>query len=97
MNTQEKNKLIAEFMGIWPNNEGVYHISKHKAYHVENLSYHKSWNWLIPVVEKIKDEVYNGIILEKVDEIDNVLTCDLRKENLYKAVVEFINHHNKQL
>ena len=90
MNTTDNNKLIAEFMGkYWYNPEW-----SDKA-NAEQWKYDKEWNWIMPVVEKIKDGAYNGIILEKVDEIDNVLTCDLRKENLYKAVVEFINQYNK--
>ena len=33
---------------------------------------------------------------QELDKIDNVLTCDLRKGNLYKAVVEFIKDHNRK-
>ena len=33
---------------------------------------------------------------QELDNIDNVLTCDLRIENLYKAVVEFIKFYNDQ-
>ena len=40
MNTTNNNKLIAEFMGITPNEAGVYHVSKHKGYDVENLNYY---------------------------------------------------------
>lgn len=54
MNELENNKLIAEFMGITPNEAGVYHVSKHKGYSLENLLYHTSWDWLMPVVEKIE-------------------------------------------
>jgi len=43
-------------MGITPNEAGVYHVSKHKGYDLENLNYHTSWDWLMPVVEKIEFE-----------------------------------------
>ena len=56
MNTQENNKLIAEFMGIIPNEAGVYHVSEHKGYSLENLLYHTSWDWLMPVLKKMKTE-----------------------------------------
>ena len=105
MNTTENNKLIAEFMGIKFKDDELYlkELREMKAngvffeqgYMSSELKYYTSWNWLMPVVEKIKDEAYSGIILEKVDEIDNVLTCDLRKENLYNAVVEFIKQYNE--
>jgi len=61
----QQNKLIAEFMGITPNEAGVYHVSKHKGYDVENLNYHTSWDWLMPVVEKIENLNF---------EIDGVIT-----------------------
>ena len=59
----------------------------------ENLQYHTSWDWLMPVVEKIKDMQYTKEYEHRIDEIDNVLTCDLRIENLYAAVVEFIKKY----
>ena len=75
MNTIEGNKLIAEFMGgkkfyftdeldeTW---EGI--KINNSPYPFHKLEYHSSWNWLMPVVEKIarlklkyenEDEYYN--------------------------------------
>ena len=89
MNTQENNKLIAEFMGLAPNEYGVYQ-TKRGPYHLENLSYHLSWDWLMPVVQKcykIDDE-------EGFDNlVDAVSTLDIN--GTYQAVVEFINEYNK--
>ena len=59
----------------------------------ENLQYHTSWDWLMPVVEKIKDMQYSIECQERLDKIDNILTCDLTIENLYDAVVEFIKQY----
>ena len=88
--TMNDNKLIAEFMEV------VFHDDENQYYsadglHIGNtLQYHTSWDWLMPVVEKIKDMGYD----HELDKIDNVLTCDLRQENLYNAVVEFIKEFN---
>lgn len=42
------NELIAEFMGwVWPRDPD------HKRYEITSLKYHVSWDWLMPVVEKI--------------------------------------------
>ena len=62
-----------------------------QGYILSELEYHTSWDWLMPVVEKIKDLGYS----QELDKIDNVLTCDLRINSLYKAVVEFIKWYNE--
>ena len=96
--TEENNKKIAEFMG-YETYEGVdkvcINLTENNGFssdwgHVPT-KYHTSWDWLMPVVEKIKDMGYD----QELDKIDNVLTCNLRKENLYNAVIEFINLKNK--
>ena len=93
MKTQENNKLIAEFMGITPNEEGVYHISKHQGYSECNLSYHKDWNWLMPVVEKILNKSDDDELIERFYEIQNVIP---NREATYQAVVEFINFYKNK-
>lgn len=60
---QEKNRLIAEFMGYAVDNNG-YHKngeyvdnkgSKHyTGLTIKEVKYHTSWDWLMPVVEKIE-------------------------------------------
>ena len=105
MNTQENNKIIAEFMGITPNEAGVYHVSKHKGYSLENLLYHTSWDWLMPVVEKIESILPCDSIITieykdcriPVNEsgFDIVTNEETKIEAVYKAVVEFINQYNQ--
>ena len=85
MNELENNKLIAEFMGITPNEAGVYHVSKHKGYSLENLQYHTSWDWLMPVIENIDHLQY-----ESVKSIEKALSTR-HLGDTYQAVVEFIN------
>lgn len=56
------NELIAEFMPdmefVTPRNKGYKSYWKNKGtlaeYKPEALKYHKSWDWLMPVVEKIE-------------------------------------------
>jgi hypothetical protein len=79
MNTTENNKLIAEFMGY---DRGVSDL----------MGYDTSWDWLIPVVEKIKRAKF---ILEFGCRIlpDNEGRSKI--EATYKAVVEFIKWYNE--
>lgn len=70
MNTQENNKLIAEFMGL-SIKEGVsYYTDENDMFpmNVEvkgvHLPYDTDWNWLMPVVEKIESLGYEFFIVE---------------------------------
>ena len=52
----ENNKLIAEFMGDHFDTglEPAYYIRYNKEYRIEDSQFHESWDWLMPVVEKIE-------------------------------------------
>ncbi len=106
----ENNKLIAEFMGLEvlyrPNSNGFIEISDTELCDVDDLIYHTSWNWLMPVVEKIEDLGYDVIIRQGTCEIrgedvnsmkyDNFERFDAGKHiTTYSAVVKFIKWHNK--
>ena len=92
MNTTNNNKLIAEFMGITPNEAGVYHVSKHKGYDVENLNYHTSWDWLMPVLKKINLK----LTPQNYSEWGMInRPTEYHIKDVYNQVVEFIKQYNK--
>ena len=108
MNTEKSNKLIAEFMGIvYPKLNNVIVIDNVVVKEHE-LKYNISWDWLMPVVEKIEgQQTDNGLFefrihIEKTlivssEDFTTYIESDSgnRFENTYNAVVEFINEYNK--
>jgi hypothetical protein len=87
MNTTENNKLIAEFMGV-----GYVDIDTYLE-NSKELQYHNSWDWLIPVVQKL---IYVYISIDQQDERgleQNILYGDIN--DVYKLVVEHINEYNR--
>lgn len=74
-NISESNKLIAEFMGIEFSNNGQncnHPFIKAPWPPIEALQYHKSWDWLMPVVEKIESISVMGTQWTVLDDNSNV-------------------------
>ena len=105
MNTQENNKLIAEFLG-----------KDHELNQcISAPQYHKSWDWLMLVVEKIegfqdgedgdsmRGHLYNFRIEQHFvyildgESMDVIIEMngESKLDATYNAVVEFINQYNK--
>ena len=83
---ENNNKLIAEFMDLRSTGLSIYKPSEYK--------YHTSWDWLMPVVQKIGDEYLNTPFDETfshfTEQYENIWTI----EDTYNAVVEFIKDQN---
>lgn len=89
MDTLKNNKAIAKFMGLEIITDGITWFDTN----LKSLGkYNKSWDLLMPVVEKCLE---TG---ENTDEWDHLLnelqTVEIDK--VYVAVVEFIESHNTQ-
>jgi hypothetical protein len=114
----EGNKLIVEFMEIKPTEwKGMYLISQHNHTCLEDTpekalsrfasitKYHESWDWLMPVVERIDSRTpydpcvtieYNWCSIKVPDgRFDIEIIGGSRIEATYKAVLEFIKWYNK--
>jgi hypothetical protein len=95
----KNNKLIGDFMDIRSTGLSIY---KESAYH-----YHDSWDWLMPVVDKIecthddKGDCFN-VMMEAFECTISGLGLTLclnghtKMDATYKAVVEFIKEHNNE-
>ena len=89
----KNNKLIAQFMEvheIMHDGYSEYELPSNEI--VQNLQYHTSWNWLMPVAEKCltTDEPSDG---QHYFINDALLTCNI--EVVYDRVVEFIKEYNE--
>lgn len=98
-NTLENNRLIAEFMGarisnggniITKNSEGI-----EQSQSAENMKYHLSWDWLMPVVQKCTTTyIDKHKFVKELRLFNKVIYSDIQE--IYKEVVEYINWFNKQ-
>jgi len=89
----KNNKLIAEFMGISIDGEFAYIEDEgsplEEVIPINKLNYHNSWDWLMPVVDKI-EQVHEGVPKQLIN-----LSLFSTRQEIYQAVVEFINQLNK--
>jgi len=92
----ENNKLIVEFMGnptiFNPIHDATLYQVKEQdnmTYHIDELQYHLSWDWLMPVISKCL-EIGKNVPVERI--YHSLHTQDL--SFAYKSVVEFINQNN---
>jgi len=110
------NRLIAEFMGVkpvdgWYNGWELHKAGLPFAYGAmgngtHDLKFHTSWDWLMPVVEKIERDILpdDSVITITykdcqipvlVDEFDIIITgASSKHEAVYEAVIEFIKWYN---
>ena len=92
---EDTNELIAEFMGYKVMKENDFlNYNYPKNTNLDNIMidvaimYHKSWDWLMPVVEEI-----DHLQFEDVVEIETGLKMRSLSAT-YNAVVEFIKQLN---
>jgi len=86
-----ENKLIAEFMELETSDECYFeHLTKKgntELTHHILLQYHISWDWLMPVVEKI-EQVNEGVPHQLLN-----ISLFSSIDEVYQAVIEFIESY----
>ena len=105
MNIWKKNQILAEFEGWEETDSEVYlgYMMKdgEQPIHPREMLYHTSWEWLMPVVERIRDN-------EKMGSLENTIRYLFSRisptrqtmqfnsiEDLYEAVFQFIEFYNR--
>ncbi len=107
----ETNKIIAEFMGFEDESrilgggqrmrrktEWKYGCQQYEQYGYDQLKYHDSWDWLMPVVEKIESMGFdvnigsNVVIVYDMNGIELTQTVAAKKiKATHQAVVRFVS------
>lgn len=114
MSIGKDNKLIAGFMRaefgeLRPDGGTSCFLPQGEAIDIHLLKYHTSWDWLMPVVEKIEEKGYN-VNVSKVPSIERSYLANLhitpynksqytkgnRLEKTYTLCTGFIKWYNKQ-
>lgn len=100
MKTIENNNLIAKFMEVSINKNGTYELPQYGTirpngnfkteFEDSQLKYHTSWDWLMPVINKI---INTNTLAQRRQNVYGSITPDISKS--YKAVVEFIKWYSQ--
>ena len=113
----EGNKLIACFDGWEHSGRGgnlsnyYYKDNRKQQSHSDDFEYYTSWDWLIPVLEKIEQlgyhtricfddfgswmQIHYGLSVADTMETKALNQHGTKIENTFKSVVEFIKWYNK--
>ena len=95
---ETENRLIADFMGLLKISNETYPIlykdkNSDEWFAPDELKYHSDWNWLMEVVNRIK-QVGEEELKFSVEFQLAILT--LNKETIYNECLEFIKWYNEQ-
>ena len=99
--TTENNKLIAEFME-YPKHKIDFVGKRLNFENSKHNTYHKDWNWLMQVVEKIESLGYRVTIVRHICRIDLteesklIISENIKKiEAVYTVCFKFIQWYNQ--
>ena len=97
--TTENNKIIAEFIG-WKEQEEdfMFNPKTSGSIYVKSLLFHKDWNWLMEVVEKIEGLGYRTLAENECFMItkSKLSSFDVRSKDDYSTIFSDnyeINHY----
>jgi len=102
MKTTENNKLIAEFIGMqetklgWFDNEEVLNLIYDLSNTFDDLLFHKSWDWLMPVISKIYSSKEYYKYKDTLGQFNEGIFINTKFITVtHESVVEFIKWYNE--
>ncbi len=103
----KENELIAEFMGYEVKHNKCY-SPKYNDGTIAPMQFHSSWDWLMPVIEKIEtleytfeknyqriDKDWQSLIVKGNDILYQEFNDDSLKSSYY-VLVEFVKQYNNE-
>lgn len=113
MNNIENNLAIAQFMGMYKENELLVLPLGNDEYYIdltdsETFKFKESWDWVMPIVEKIETldkyrfdvEMRQSIITiydkDNQEDIIGIYDTDRKIDAVYNACISFIHWYNQQ-
>lgn len=99
---QEGKKLLAEFDGWIISSSGkTYRKSNQEApYRSKDIHYFTSWDWLIPVVQKIaRITPKKGTVLKQYNLFEEIIEAmmTLDRDKVFKATCQFLQWYNNTI
>lgn len=74
-------------------------LNENECCEIEDAEYHTSWNWLMPVIKRIRDHVNVDMGFEEFDDwrenFKQIDPYNYSKEQCHQAVIKFIKWYNE--
>ena len=90
MSVDEGNKLIDEFAPEVAKRLMIYYKRRTPSI----MKFHSSWDWLMPVVQKINDLALKYGYVDDM-EIFHLRVVGLTTKSLFEAIVQFLKWYNQ--
>ena len=84
------DRTLAYYVGDVIKADNSANENEDDVFHPEDMQFHTSWDWLMPVIEEIDHLQY-----ETIDSIENALATRSIKDT-YEAIVEFIEKYKEK-
>lgn len=94
------NVKIAKFVGMKSTLEGWIWLDEYNQMRIENLKYHSSWDWLMPVWDKLttalRDSMPTDRYFHQLNRFENKIhACDIK--GCFEIIVENIDWYNNHV
>ena len=80
--------------------DGLFTLNNTMSELDQEIAYHKSWDWLIPVVKEIREVLNTELTIDEFSNMRDtkmsISPYDLSLKQVYEGVIEFIKWYNNK-